>query len=34
MKEMYGVVLLYTEGMAICEDDWENLWALRCQKNL
>lgn len=26
MKEMYGVVLLYTEGMAICEDDWENLW--------
>ena len=26
MKAMYGVVLLYTEGMAICEDDWENLW--------
>lgn len=18
---------MYTEGMAICEDDWENLWA-------
>ena len=26
MKAMYGVVLLYTEGMAICEDDWEDLW--------
>lgn len=25
MKAMYGVVL-YTEGMAICEDDWEDLW--------
>ncbi len=24
--DLYGVVLLYTEGMAICEDDWENLW--------
>lgn len=27
MEKMYGVVLMYTEGMAICEDDWENLWA-------
>ncbi len=27
MERMYGVVLMYTEGMAICEDDWENLWA-------
>lgn len=26
MKAMYGVVLLCTEGMAICEDDWEDLW--------
>ena len=27
MEKMYGVVLMYTEGMAICEDDWGNLWA-------
>ena len=27
MKAMYGVVLMYTEGLAICEDDWGNLWA-------
>ena len=26
MKAMYGVVLLYTEGMEICEDDWGDLW--------
>ena len=26
MKAMYGVVLMYTEGMAICEDDWGNFW--------
>jgi|GEM_PF-2771902 len=34
MKAMYGVVL-YTEGMAICEDDWEDLsGAPRCRKSL
>lgn len=26
MEKMYGVVLMYTEGLAICEDDWGNFW--------